>query len=319
MTTQTNTELSPFKRMFYRPPFIGMLAFAIVFIMQGFGHTQMILMEMIFPSNSLYLSAFITGLIGAVALWIAMRSESEVTATWVGFFAGTFLWTGWIEFAFVWSAHVLLGVDHVMKPYNPEEIATKGEYIVMMSSVGVLLATLMPLTMNRETKCNMFQWFQRRLGMRTGKPSSGYKRNFGYITALETIYVLWFCYLMLLFLYDDKGVFGLSDRHPVAIGFFVFLCVWSLYLINRLRQMWKVTTAIRYAIPTAIIAFSAYEILGRWESGGPDFWVEPGQYALVLSLILGGLIAIWVIAALIPAHVKSLFDKNRRHQQPKAG
>jgi len=317
MTTQASTELSPFKRMFYRPPFIGLLAFLIVFLMQGLGHTQMILMEMIFHT-SLYMSAFITGLIGAVALWIAMRSESEVTATWVGFFAGTFLWTGWIEFTYVWSAKILLGVPNVMKPYNPEEIATKGEYIVMMSSAGVMLAILMPLMMNRETKCNMFQWFQRHLGLRTGKPSSGYKRNFGYITALETIYILWFCYLMLLFLYDDKGTFGLNDRHPVAIGFFVFLCCWSLYLINRLRQMWKVTTAIRYAIPTAIISYSAYEILGRWEIG-KDIWVEPGKYALELSLFFGALIAIWVISALIPAHVKALFDKDRRQQQPKAG
>jgi len=219
--------------------------------------------------------------------------------------------------AFVWSAKVLLGVPDVMQVNAPAEIATKGEYIVMMSSAGVMVAILMPLMMNRETKCNMFQWFQRRLGLRTGKPSRGYERNFGYITALETIYVLWFCYLMLLFLYDDKGTFGLSDRHPVAIGFFGFLCFWSLYLINRLRQMWKVTTAIRYAIPTAIIAYSAYEILGRWGIG-KDIWVEPGKYAWELSLFFGALIAVWIISALIPAHVKSLFDRDHR-QQPKAG
>lgn len=315
MTTATTTELNPFKRMFHRPPFIGMLAFAVVFLVQGLGHTQMVLMEALFHAG-VYTSAFLVGMIGAVCLWFSMRSESEVTATWLGFFAGTCLWTGWIEFTYVWSAKVLLGVSDVMKPYAANEIATKGEYIVMMSSAGVMMAILMPLMMNRETKCNMFQWFQRRLGLRTGKPSSGYKRNFGYITALETIYVLWFCYLMLLFLYDDKGTFGLSDRHPTVIGFFAFLCFWSLYLMNRLRQMWKVTTAIRYAIPTAIIAYSAYEILGRWEIG-KDIWVEPGKYAWELSLFFGTLIAVWIVSALIPAHVKSLFDRDQR-QQPKA-
>ncbi|QOJ31153.1 MAG: hypothetical protein HRU81_02985 [Gammaproteobacteria bacterium] len=303
-TTAPTDSQGTFRRLFYRPPFVGMLAFFVVFIMQGLGHTQMVLMEKVFHAG-VYTSAFILGLIGAACLWIAMRSESEVTATWLGFFAGTCLWTGWVEFTYVWSAKVLLNVPDLMDKYSPGEIATKGEYLVMMSSAGVLLATLMPLLMNRETKCNMFQWFQRRLGLRTGRPSHGYERNFGYITALETLYILWFLYLVLLFIYDDNI---LGDRHPVTYGIFFAGGVWSLYLLNRLRQMWKVTTAIRYAIPTALIAYSTYEIAGRWHLY-TDIWVEPGRYWLELSLFLGAMVVGAAVAVLTPAHHKAKLDR----------
>ncbi|GIK34791.1 MAG: hypothetical protein BroJett010_13500 [Gammaproteobacteria bacterium] len=308
MTTTTLPGIgSNFRRVFYRPPFVGLLAFFVVFIMQGLGHTQMVLMEAIFGERYVYESAFATGLIGAICLWIAMRSRSEVTATWLGFFAGTCLWTGWVEFTYVWSAN-MLNVPDLMDPYAPGQIATKAEYLVMMSSAGVLLATLIPLLMNRETKCNMFAWFQRNLNMRTGRPSRGYERNFGYITCLETIYVIWFCYLVLLFIYDDNI---LGDRHPVTYGIFFVTTAWSLYLINRLRQMWKVTTAIRYAIPTAIIAYSAYEIVGRWNLFA-DIWVEPGKYWLELTLFFGALIVAAVVAVLTPQHQKAALERQER-------
>ena len=305
MTTTTAPTIgSNFKRVFYRPPFVGLLAFFVVFIMQGLGHTQMVLMEAIFGEQYVYQSAAVTGLIGAICLYIGMRMEGEVGATWLGFFAGTCLWTGWVEFTYVWSANVL-GVPDLMDKYAAGEIATKAEYLVMMSSAGVLLATLAPLVMNRETKCNMFVWFQRNLKLRTGKPSRGYERNFAYITCLETIYVIWFCYLALLFIYDENI---LGDRHPVTYGIFFVTTAWSLYLIRRLIQMWKVTTAVRYAIPTAVIAYSAYEIFGRWNII-TDIWVHPGRYWLELSLALGALVVAATVAVLTPQHQKAQFEK----------
>ncbi len=302
--TTTTTPTSNFKRVFYRPPFVGMLAFFVVFIMQGLGHTQMVLMENIFGEQYVYQSAAITGLIGAICLYFGMRMSGEVGATWLGFFAGTCLWTGWVEFTYVWSANVL-AVPDLMDQHMAGEIATKAEYLVMMSSAGVLLATMVPLLMNRETKCNMFIWFQRNLKLRTGKPSRGYERNFAYITCLETIYVIWFCYLALLFIYDESI---LGDRHPVTYGIFFVTTAWSLYLIRRLMQMWKVTTAVRYAIPTAIIAYSAYEIAGRWNLF-TDIWVHPGQYWLELTLFLAALVVAAAIAVFTPQHQKAQLEK----------
>ena len=63
-------------RLLYRPPFVGLLAFLVVFLVQGLGHTQMILMEAVFGDGFVYQSAFLTGLVGAIALVIGMRSSS---------------------------------------------------------------------------------------------------------------------------------------------------------------------------------------------------------------------------------------------------
>ena len=292
--------MSTFKNTFARPPFIGLLAFVIVFVVQALGHTVMIAMENIFGEAYVYQSAFAMGALGAVLLFIGMKHPGEVAGTWYGFWAGTLLWTGWVEFAFVWNASYL-AVPDLMDPRVPGQIATKAEYLVMMSSVGVLASTLAYFMLNKETKCNMFVWFQRNLGMRTGKPSRGYERNFAAITSLETIYVIWFCYLVLLFVYDENI---LGDHHPVTYAIFFVNTVWAIYLFQRLVQMWKVTTAIRYGIPTAIIAWNSVEIAGRWHLY-TEFWEKPEEFGLEMSLVAGAIAVAAFLAVRTPAHQKA--------------
>lgn len=289
------------KTFFYRPPWVGLIAFFVVLVVQALGHTVMIVMEDVWPGEHyVYESAFAMGLVGAAMLFYGMKSENEVTATWLGFWSGTFLWTGWVEFAFVWSGNYL-NVPDLMDPNVAGEIATKAEYLVMMSSVGVLGATLAYFLLNRETKCNFFIFFQRHLKLRTGKPTRGYKRDFAAITALETIYVIWFCYLLLLFIYDESI---LGDRHPVTYGIFFLMVIWSVYLVQRLVKFWKVTTAIRYAIPTAIIAWNCIEIAGRWHLY-TEFWERPQDFVVEMSLITVGVVIAAILVIRTPAHRKA--------------
>jgi hypothetical protein len=292
---------SPLKSIFYRPPWVGLIAFFVVLVFQALGHTIMIFMENVWPGEHyIYESAFVMGLGGAALLYYGMRSENEVTATWLGFWAGSFLWTGWVEFAFVWSGNYL-NVPDLMDPNMAGEIATKAEYLVMMSSIGILGATLAYFMMNRETKCNFFIFFQRHLKLRTGKPTRGHRRDFAAITALETIYVIWFCYLLLLFIYDESI---LGDTHPVTYGIFFVMVIWSVYLLQRLVRFWKVTTAIRYAIPTAIITWNCIEIAGRWHLF-TEFWERPQEFALEMSLVTIGVIIAALLVVKTPAHRKA--------------
>ncbi len=303
---ESTAPQSALKRLLYRPPYIGLLAFVIVFVVQALGHTVMILMEDIFGEKYVFHSAFAMGLFGAVLLIIGMRRTNEVSATWLGFWAGTFMWTGWIEFSFVWSAHTL-GVPDLMDPRVPGEIATKAEYLVMMSSVGVMMSTLVYFLLNKETKCNMFLWIQRHGHLKTGKPNPAHQRNFAAITSLETIYVLWFCYLMLLFIYDENI---LGDHHPVTYVIFFLMVIWAAYLFLRLMKFWKVTTAIRYGIPTAIIGWNAVEIAGRWHLF-TEFWEKPWEYGLEMGLFTGGLIIAAWLAVRTPAHVKAELSRQQ--------
>ncbi len=287
-----------------RPPWVGLTAFIIVFVVQALGHTVMIVMENVFGHEYVYHSAALMGALGAVLLWYGMKHPSDVVGTWLGFWAGTLLWTGWVEFAFVWNAHYL-GVPDLMDPRVAGEIATKAEYLVMMSSVGVLGATLAFFLLNKETKCNMFVWLQRRLNLRTGKPSRGYERNFAAITCLETIYVIWFCYVALLFLYDERIA---GDHHPAAYVFFFLNTVWAIYLVQRLVRFWKVTTAIRYGIPTAIIAWNSVELMGRWHLF-TEFWERPQDFGLEMGLIAAAVVMAAFLVVRTPPHQKAQWSK----------
>jgi hypothetical protein len=311
MSTETDTgnktSNNALVNLMYRPPWVGLLAFTLVFVVQALGHTVMIVMEEVWPGpNYIYESAFAMGLLGAVLLLIGMRSANEVSATWLGFWAGTLLWTGWIEFSFVWSGNYL-GVPDLMDPNVPGEIATKAEYLVMMSSIGIMGATLAYFMLNKETKCNFFIWFQRNAGLKTGKPNPNHERNFAAITALETIYVIWFFYLLLLFMYDENI---LGDRHPVTYGIFFLNVIWAVYLFQRLMKFWRVTTAIRYGIPTAIIAWNAVEIGGRWHLF-TEFWEKPQEFWLEMSLITAGVVIAGLLAARTPAHQKAQLSRQK--------
>jgi hypothetical protein len=291
--------MSTAKSLLVRPPFIGLFAFLIVFAFQGLGHTIMIVMEKWFGEEYVYQSAALMGFIGVLMLWYGMKYAGEVAGTWLGFWAGSLLWTGWVEFAFVWNANYL-SVPDLMDATVAGEIATKAEYLVMMSSIGVLMATLMFFLFNKDTKCNMFVWFQRNLKMRTGKPNRGYQRSFAAITCLETIYVIWFFYVVLLFLYNEE-LFG--ERHPVTYGFFFINTVWAIYLFQRLVRFWKVTTAIRYGIPTAIIAWNSVELIGRWHLV-TEFWERPSEFGLEMSLVAAAIAVAAILVIRTPQHTK---------------
>ena len=257
--------------IFARPPFIGLFPFAVFFLSQGLGHAVMIQVERGFGAPFMYYAAGAMGLIGAVLLWIGMRQENEVSATWLGYFAAWLMWTGWVEFSFVYYAHSL-EVAPLLDAAG--EIATKPEYLVMMSSLGVMMATLVYFLFNRETRCNFFRWFHRRLGLGTGKPTEGHKRNFAAITALETIYLIWFFYLALLLIYDEAV---LGETHPVTYVIASLNAIWAIFLLQRLLRFRRVATALRYSIATAIITWNAYEFVGRWGWVG-DFFVQPDKY-----------------------------------------
>lgn len=277
-----------------RPPFIGIFAFLLVLLLQGLGHAQMVLQEEIFGQEYVYHSAAIMGIMGAALVYWGVRlNHNENAATWLGFFGGTYIWDGWCEFSYVFYA------NHLAVPHLIEngEIATRAEYLLMPSSIGVLLSTLVFFVLNRETRCNAFRWLHRNLNINVGKPTLGYQRNIAGIVAMETLYLIWFFYLFLLIIYDKRI---LGDDHWAMYPIFFVLAVWSLYLLNRLRKFSRLPSAFRYAIPTAIICWNTVEILGRWNVL-KEVWIEPQKYTIHVLVILAAFVTVAVIFALFPS------------------
>lgn len=297
--------MSSVNRTYFKPPFIGLLAFLGVFVVQGLGHTTMAVMHWLLGDAWQFQAAFVMGLVGVAMLLYGMRVQGETAATWWGFFAAMLLWTGWVEFTFI-EYSLQLAVPPLLD--NAGEIATKPEYLLMESSVGVMVVTLLYFLLNKETKCNFFRWIQRKCRLPVGRPNPGHERNFALITFMESIFLLWFFYLFLLTIYNEAW---LGETHPLTYVIFVLNTIWAVYLFRRLIKMWKVGTAIRYAIATAIIAFNSYELLGRWDIG-PDIWMEPQKYGLELTAITLVVAAITAISWLTPDHIKARLDREAR-------
>ena len=274
-------------KKYYHAPWPGLLAFLMVFVWQGLGHTVMILMQKIFGQEWQYESALFVGLVGAICVWVG-RNKSELSATLWGFTGGSLIWTGWVEFAFVWVANYL-GVEPDGK--------TKPEYRVMVSSIGVLFATLLYFYFNKETRCNLFRWMHRNLHMNPGVPSSGQGRNIASLVAMEAVYVTWFFYIALLLLYDTRWA---GDRSIATYSAFLISFIWGLYLLQRLVRFQRVAPALRYGIPTAIILWNCVEIAGRW-GRIREIWLSPEKYGTELAIMGLGLVAVVALSILSPA------------------
>lgn len=258
-------------------PFTGIIAFIIVLFTMPLGHAAMILMEMGFGHEYIYQAALILGFLGLGLLIWGVISSKENKATFLGLFGGLFIWTGWVEFAFVYYAN-RYGVEPLMEA---GEVVTKPEYLIMPSSVGFWAVFMIYYFFGTKSGCSFFNWFQSTMNVKNINEIKPTKRNAAISTFLELTLLLWTFYLVLLFAYDDNF---LGDRH-VGTYFIAFSCLlWSLFLIKKLLKINNMAYAIRYSIPTVIIFWNFVEILGRWGMF-KEIWVEPQHYWLEMVLI----------------------------------
>ncbi|MEA3346684.1 MAG: hypothetical protein U9Q21_01175 [Candidatus Auribacterota bacterium] len=265
--------------MTIKKPFVGILAFLIVLFTMPIGHAVMIIMEKVFGYEYVFIVALLLGLIGVVLLVLGVKNKNETKATFYGIFAGLFIWTGWIEFAFVYIAQKY----DVSPLIENGEVVTKPEYLIMPSSIGFLFVFLIYFLLNGKTQCRFFTWWQKLFKL-DGASIAGANRgrSFALISAMEMIMILWTFYMVLLIVYD-KTILG--DRHPVTYIVAFSSLLWSLYLFIKLIRIRKLAYALRYSIPTVIIFWNFVEILGRWDIY-KEIWVEPGKYWIEMVSIL---------------------------------
>lgn len=273
-----------------KKPFIGITAFLIVLFTMPLGHAAMILMEKGFGQEYIFQAALLTGFIGLLLLIWGVISVNENKGTFLGLFAGLFIWTGWIEFAFVYYAN-RFGVEPLM--INGETV-TKPEYLIMPSSVGFWAILMIYYFFGTKSGCQFFNWFRKKLKLIKIVEFKALKRNAAMTTLMELTALLWTFYLVLLFLYDDN-FFGDKQIMTYIVAFGSLF--WSLYLFIKLIWISKMAYAIRYAIPTVIIFWNFVEILGRWNVF-KEIWIEPSKYwieMIVTTIIFIGLLLIIIV------------------------
>lgn len=289
--------------MSIKKPFIGILAFIIILLTMPLGHALMILTEYFFGEVHVYTAAFVLGIIGVVLLIFGMKSNNDTKATFLGLFAGILIWTGWIEFSFVFFANHV-GVQPLIEN---GEVVTKPEYLILPSSIGFLAFIFIYFLFSQHTQCNFFRWLQRnlRLNFIRRKPPEK-DRSLALITATEIITIMWTFYIALMLIYD-KTIFG--DHHPVTYIFAFGALLWSMYLFTNLIKISKMAYAIRYGIPVVIIFWNVVEILGRWDIYN-EIWVKPLEYKIEITSILVVLLLLSTILFYESKNKKQSVNKN---------
>lgn len=254
----------------------GVLAFLIVLFVIPLGHALMVLTEHLFPLFKFESAAFL-GFIGMICVFFGVyKNNQPLAATLLGFIGGILIWTGWVEFSFVWIAEKL----KVQPLMENNEISTKGEYLVMMSSLG-LLSVVLVLLIFSSSRCQLFRWIQKQMGL-TEVLNRDSKRPLAAVTFFETIMVIWTFYIVLLLVYDEDIA---GSRHWITYVVAFGSLFWSIYLCRHLFKIQQLDYSIRYAIPVVVIFWNFVEILGRWNYLN-EIWIDPFGHWLENTLIL---------------------------------
>ncbi|MBW7930343.1 MAG: hypothetical protein H3C57_03445 [Gammaproteobacteria bacterium] len=274
----------------YRPPFVGIFAFAATLGIVPVMHSMLSLINSAVPAQHKNVVSLGVGVAAVAMVIYASLRNSEALGTWLGLIAGHLVWSSWIELAFAFNPDYI-GMDPLHVDGEPVLTAS---LLFVQGTAGLLFATLPFFVFNRDTRCNAFMWIQRRFGIKSA--GSAANRNFARITFIEVLYVIWFCYAVSLFLIDPRFV---GSHSPLTyIAGFGFIA-WSFYLLMRLTRFTRILAAVRYSIPTAGIFWIAVEFGQEWGLYD-EVWSKPGEYALQMGLVLAAFITALLLAVIMP-------------------
>ena len=231
----------------------------------------------------------VMGLFGVGIIYVATQKPNELYQTWMGYFAGNLIFTGWIEFGNDWWANHL-NVQPLLRPDGSAELIA-GMRVFQVGSYFFACVAIV-LMFNKETYCRAVVWLRKWLRMSVGLPTPGYERNFALITAWEIIAVTWCLYVPMLAMYD-RTIWG--PEHWVTYAGFFGSMVWGAYTAWRLFQFKRFAPALRYAIPVSIILWVPVEIASEWRLF-EELWTHPWKYKLECSLIIAALAVVVMMA-----------------------
>lgn len=278
----------------YRKPLVGLLGLTVGFLTQPLGHTAYKVLELGF-GEQVYWAAGLTGIVGLVIIWNGLKQE-ELKATWMGMLGGWILWIGWFEYAFKFFS-VLYDVPRFQVepslPGGPAGYAAAPQANILQSTVSIMLALLIVYGIfNLQTKCNFMRFFHRNLKFSPGMPTPDNHRSFARITAMEQLFVTWFCYQFWLY----AIYFGTRGTGAVVVQVLFFAwSAWAFYLVYKCTQQVRVAAALRYGIGAGIVLWGSAEMPAHF-GAYREYWLHPDEFPvfnlIAFALFVGGLVLI---------------------------
>ncbi|MGI9342882.1 MAG: hypothetical protein ACR2QV_08520 [Gammaproteobacteria bacterium] len=243
------------------------------------GHSLVVLQHSLTAAPSLantVISAAFT-IAGFVLVWIGFK-KPEAQATILGYVGGNFIWVGLFEWTWLSFAH-WLEIEPVM---DRGMMILSGELLLMQATGFIVVAMLIFLGANKDTRCRMFMWFHRNLKIRPGQLTPGYKRQHSRTTAMETIFLIWTIYLFAIVINDPRLIrYDSVAAMIITVGF----VIWGIYLANKLLKIRGLGATFRYAIPTGAIMWLPIESFSRWGLY-PEVWIKPAEYSGLMTMTL---------------------------------
>jgi hypothetical protein len=260
-------------------PAAGILSLVTVFCGLALGHSLVVLQERLTGGVSGLdtVVSMAIGSLGIALMWAGLRHR-EVQATLLGYLGGNLIWVGFFEWTWR-SFGEWLNLQPIMDRGIP--IINSGLLMIQATTL-IVIVMLIYLGANKDTRCRMFMWFHRNLGLRPGRMTAGYERQYSRITAMETVFLIWFIYLCAITINDPRLIrYDSTAAMLITAGFIV----WGLYLVGKLLKIRTLGAAFRYAIPTGNILWLPTEALSRWGLY-PEIWIKPLQYTGLMALVL---------------------------------
>ena len=259
-----------------KKPAIGLLAFVMVMLWSPVAHSVTVIFHTYAEGMTSHVLGFLFGVVGFAMIWRGFK-HNETEATILGWMGSNFIWIGWFEESFETMSHVMRipPLQHMGRDFF------SGNLLLMQSMLIPLLAILILLGANKDTRCRMFLWFHRNFKLKPEKPTAGYVRQYSRITAIESIMISWVFYIIIICFFDPR-IFG--PTHWMTYGLFGASLVWGIYLLWKLSQIGTMGLAIRYAIPTVAPLWLTVEMASLWD-WMTEIWVKPFEYPISMSLM----------------------------------
>jgi hypothetical protein len=238
-------------------PWVGFLAFALIWLWKPIAHTIAVLMYGIKEPAALAAINLGIGALGFGPVWRDLKA-SELPATWLGFLGGALIWIGWFEYSFAHFASL------------------------------IVVALVLFFASNKDTGCRFFLWMHRNLGLRPDSSTPGYQRQFARIAAMELVMTNWFCYIVILTLYDPR-IAGQYD--PITYAGAAVIAALSFYIIAfKLREQRSIAPALRYGIGSVAVFWLLCEMAAGW-GWYEEVWIRPFEYPITGTMIVLAFIA----------------------------
>lgn len=222
------------------------------------------------------------GLFGLLMVIIGVFIKGDVKQTLLGLFGGMFYWMGAIDFLFMYYAN-RFGTQAQTDPVTGE-IVSRPEYLILPSTFGFWAMTMMLYLFCTANGCNFLNWWQRLFFGKHKKEIAArpMTRHTSIVAFMEVITMLWTCYLVLMFCYDEHF---LGDHHPVTLLVGMLGFIGSLFMFGKLLRYDSWGMSLRFGFATVIIFWIAVEVFDRIHLLN-ELWANPKGHVEELVLIL---------------------------------